>query len=83
MPRKKPNKFLKINNKVVALPKKSLGYGYDNPLSPNGKSLDESPFQARASAEDLAKKFLEAKEQGLITGKETKFPRHIRELLQD
>ena len=83
MPRKKPNKFLKIKDKVVTLPKKALGYGYDNPLSPNGKSLDESSYKARASAEDLAKKFLEAKEQGLITGKETNIPRHIRELLQD
>ena len=84
MPRKKPNKFLKINNKVVALPKKALGYGYsNNPLSTNGKSLDQSPFEARAKAEELAKMFLEAKEQGLITGKETKFPRHIREILQD
>ncbi len=84
MPRKKPNKFLKINNKVVALPKKALGYGHNNnPLSTNGKSLDQSPFEARAKAEELAKMFLEAKEQGLITGKETKFPRHIREILQD
>ena len=83
MPRKKPNKFLKIKDKVVTLPKKALGYGCNNPLSTNGKSLDQSPFEARAKTEKLAKQFLEAKEQGLITGKETKFPRHIRELLQD
>ena len=84
MPRKKPNKFLKIKDKVVALPKKCLGYGHkNNPLSKNGKSLSESPFEARASAEELAKQFLEAKEQGLISGKETNIPRHIRELLQD
>ena len=83
MPRKKPNKFLKIKDKVVALPKKALGYGHNNPLSPNGKSLDQSSFEARAKADEIAKQFLEAKEQGLITGKETNIPRHIRELLQD
>tara|TARA_B100000989_G_scaffold211800_1_gene160805 strand:+ start:964 stop:1137 length:174 start_codon:yes stop_codon:yes gene_type:complete len=27
MPKKKPNKFLKINGKVVTLPKKALGMG--------------------------------------------------------
>lgn len=27
MPKKKPNKFLKINGKVVTLPKKALGNG--------------------------------------------------------
>ena len=83
MPKKKPNKFLKIKDKVVTLPKKSLGFGFNNPLSANGRSLDQSSFEAKAATEELAKMFLEAKEQGLITGKETNIPRHIRELLQD
>ena len=83
MPRKKPNKFLKINNKVVALPKKALGYGYsNNPLSTNGKSLEQSPFEARAKAEELAKMFLEAKEQGKLNAEDSKFPRHLRKIAE-
>mgnify|MGYP001158424313 CR=1 FL=1 len=82
MPKKKPNKFLKIKDKVVTLPKKALGYGYNNPLSTNGKSLDQSPFEARARAEESAKQFLEAKEQGLINAEDSKFPRHLRKIAE-
>ena len=50
MPKKSPNKFLKINDKVTSLPKPALGqkkspkplYGNNYP---NGRVLDVDPFK--------------------------------------
>ena len=57
MPKKKPNKFLKINGKVVTLPEKALGNGSKNPVFPNGKNPDVKPFEQRAASEKLAEDF--------------------------
>jgi|TARA_B100001093_G_C26767965_1_gene988765 ribosomal protein L16 Arg81 hydroxylase len=81
MPRKKPNKFLKINGKVVTLPKKALGNGSKNPIFPNGKNTEVDPFKQRQAAEDLAKEFLKAKEQGLDVG-DKNLPRHLRKIAE-
>ena len=82
MPKKKPNKFLKINGKVVTLPKKALGNGSKNPVFPNGKNPDVKPFEQRAASEKLAVDFLKAKEQGLINAEDSKFPRHLRKIAE-
>ena len=76
------NKFLKINGKVVTLPKKALGNGSKNPVFPNGKNPDVKPFEQRAASEKLAEDFLKAKEQGLINAKDSKFPRHLRKIAE-
>ena len=87
MPKKKPNKFLKINDKVISLPKPALGQKkspkplYGNTY-PNGRVLDVDPFQERRDAEEMSKQFLEAVEQGLIDPKDTKYPRHLRKLAE-
>ena len=52
MPKKKPNKFLKINDKVISLPKPALGQKkspkplYGNTY-PNGRVLGVDPFKER------------------------------------
>ena len=82
MPKKKPNKFLKINGKVVTLPKKALGNGSKNPVFLNGKNPDVKPFKQRAASEKLAEDFLKAKAQGLINAEDSKFPRHLRKIAE-
>ena len=61
MPRKKPNKFLKINDKVVTLPKAAMGRG--SRVYPNGRS-SSNPFEEREKAATNIERFVEAVEQG-------------------
>ena len=80
MPRKKPNKFLKINDKVVTLPKKARGKG--SKVHPNGRS-SSNPFEEREKAATVINQFVEAVEQGSISVERTDIPRHFREALKD
>ena len=80
MPRKKPNKFLKINDKVVTLPKAALGRG--SRVYPNGRS-SSNPFEEREKAATVINQFVEAVEQGSISVERTDIPRHFREALKD
>ena len=80
MPRKKPNKFLKINDKVVTLPKAAMGRG--SRVYPNGRS-SSNPFEEREKAATIIKQFVEAVEQGSISVERTDIPRHFREALKD
>ena len=57
MPKKKPNKFLKINGKVVTLPKKALGNGSKNPVFPNGKNPDVNLLNKGRLQKNLLKIF--------------------------
>ena len=80
MPRKKPNKFLKINDKVVTLPKAAMGRG--SRVYPNGRS-SSNPFEEREKAATNIERFVEAVEQGSISVERTDIPRHFREALKD
>ena len=80
MPRKKPNKFLKINDKVVTLPKAAMGRG--SRVYPNGRS-SSNPFEEREKAATVINQFVEAIEQGSISVERTDIPRHFREALKD
>ena len=80
MPRKKPNKFLKINDKVVTLPKAAMGKG--SKVYPNGRS-SSNPFEEREKAVTVINQFVEAVEQGSISVERTDIPRHFREALKD
>ena len=80
MPRKKPNKFLKINDKVVTLPKAALGRG--SRVYPNGRS-SSNPFEEREKAATNIERFVEAVEQGSISVERTDIPRHFKEALKD
>jgi hypothetical protein len=80
MPRKKPNKFLKINDKVVTLPKAAMGKG--SKVYPNGRS-SSNPFEEREKAATVINQFVEAVEQGSISVERTDIPRHFREALKD
>ena len=80
MPRKKPNKFLKINDKVVTLPKAAMGRG--SRVYPNGRS-SSNPFEEREKAATVINQFVEAVEQGSISVERTDIPRHFREALKD
>ena len=80
MPRKKPNKFLKINDKVVTLPKAAMGKG--SKVYPNGRS-SSNPFEEREKAATNIERFVEAVEQGSISVERTDIPRHFKEALKD
>ena len=80
MPRKKPNKFLKINDKVVTLPKKARGKG--SRVYANGRS-NSNPFEEREKAATNIERFVEAVEQGSISVERTDIPRHFKEALKD
>ena len=80
MPRKKPNKFLKINDKVVTLPKAAMGKGSN--VYPNGRS-SSNPFEEREKAATNIERFVEAVEQGSISVERTDIPRHFKEALKD
>ena len=80
MPRKKPNKFLKINDKVVTLPKAAMGRG--SRVYPNGRS-SSNPFEEREKAATIINQFVEAVEQGSISVERTDIPRHFKEALKD
>ena len=80
MPRKKPNKFLKINDKVVTLPKAAMGKG--SKVYPNGRS-SSNPFEEREKAATVIIQFVEAVEQGSISVERTDIPRHFKEALKD
>ena len=80
MPRKKPNKFLKINDKVVTLPKAAMGKG--SKVYPNGRS-SSNPFEEREKAATVINQFVEAIEQGSISVERTDIPRHFKEALKD
>ena len=80
MPRKKPNKFLKINDKVVTLPKAAMGRG--SKVHPNGRS-SSNPFEEREKAATNIERFVEAVEQGSISVERTDIPRHFKEALKD
>ena len=80
MPRKKPNKFLKINDKVVTLPKAAMGKG--SKVYPNGRS-SSNPFEEREKAATVINQFVEAVGQGSISVERTDIPRHFREALKD
>ena len=80
MPRKKPNKFLKINDKVVTLPKAAMGRG--SRVYPNGRS-SSNPFEEREKAATNIQRFVEAVEQGSISVERTDIPRHFKEALKD
>jgi len=80
MPRKKPNKFLKINDKVVTLPKAAMGRG--SRVYPNGRS-SSNPFEEREKAATNIERFVEAVEQGSISVERTDIPRHFKEALKD
>ena len=80
MPRKKPNKFLKINDKVVTLPKAAMGKG--SKVYPNGRS-SSNPFEEREKAATVINQFVEAVEQGSISVERTDIPRHFKEALKD
>ena len=80
MPRKKPNKFLKINDKVVTLPKAAMGRG--SRVYPNGRA-SSNPFEEREKAATNIERFVEAVEQGSISVERTDIPRHFKEALKD
>ena len=81
MPRKKPNKFLKINDKVVTLPKAAMGRG--SRVYPNGRS-SSNPFEEREKAATVINQFVEVRADAITKNQDSdneyslRFPRFMR-----